>query len=125
MSTPVAHGTTVAGLSPRATSALAEAGIETLEDALERARQAPDKLLAISGFGASSLVKLVAWGAVADLAHKLVPAPDAPPADPVEQLARELLAIATDANGGRLREGDADAAWAVARRFQVLAKGEK
>lgn len=113
MRTPVSHGTTVAGLSPRATSALAEAGIETLEDALERARQAPDKLLQVSGFGAASLVKLVAWGAGAT-------APST--RETVESRAWELLKIATAANGGKLRDGDAKAAWAIAWEFQVRAE---
>lgn len=127
--TPVAHGTTIAGLSPRATSALAEAGIETLEDALERARQAPDKLLQISGFGASSLVKLVAWGsrpaaAVAPDGFLGVLKANATSVDPVAAHARELLALATQANGGRLRDGDAEAAWSVARRFQALVEGK-
>lgn len=131
MSTPVAHGTAVASISPRATSALGKAGIETLEDALDRAKAAPDELLKLPGFGAASLVALVTWGCRQEGAVFVMPTGSLGASsggggkqeDPVELHARELLAVATQANGGRLRSTDADAAWALARRFRALAEG--
>lgn len=127
MSTPVAHGTAVASISPRATSALGKAGIETLEDALERAKAAPDELLKLPGFGAASLVALVAWGAKAALEAQMATPGFVVVASPdhAELLARELLTIAVEANGGRLRPEDAEASWRVARRFRALAEGEE